>query len=90
MGRNGSGFDRQGDAHQVMGNWEIEQANKQNKRIVGVYAQGGKDAEIPTALEKYASSLWVGTPTALWPQLMELPNEFQMRMARHAKHLTTA
>lgn len=38
-------------------NWEVEQANKQNKRIVGVYAQGGKDAEIPTALEKYASSI---------------------------------
>jgi hypothetical protein len=38
-------------------NWEIEQANKQNKRIVGVYAQGGKDAEIPTALDKYASSI---------------------------------
>ncbi len=38
-------------------NWEIEQANKQNKRIVGVYAQGGKDAQIPTALEKYASSI---------------------------------
>ena len=38
-------------------NWEIEQANKQNKRIVGVYAHGGKDAEIPTALEKYASSI---------------------------------
>src|SRR5690242_604451 len=25
-------------------NWEIEQANKQNKRIVGVYVRGGTDA----------------------------------------------
>src|ERR1700677_1688950 len=37
--------------------WEIEQANKQGKRIVGVYAQGAKEADIPSALEKYASSI---------------------------------
>jgi hypothetical protein len=38
-------------------NWEIEQANELNKRIVGVYAQGAKECEIPPALEKYASSI---------------------------------
>lgn len=38
-------------------NWEIEQANKQGKRIVGVYVQGGKESDIPEALEKYASSI---------------------------------
>lgn len=38
-------------------NWEIEQANKQGKRIVGIYAQGGTEADVPTSLEKYASSI---------------------------------
>jgi hypothetical protein len=38
-------------------NWEIEQANKQGKRIVGVYAQGGTHADVPASLEKYASSI---------------------------------
>lgn len=38
-------------------NWEIEQANKQNKRIVGVYLRGGTDADIPPAFEKYGSAL---------------------------------
>jgi len=38
-------------------NWEIEQAQKLNKRIVGVYAQGAKESEIPPALEKYATSI---------------------------------
>jgi hypothetical protein len=28
-------------------NWEIEQAHKQGKRIVGVYEHGGTDAENP-------------------------------------------
>jgi hypothetical protein len=37
--------------------WEITQAAKQGKRIVGVYAQGGTDAEKPTALERYASAI---------------------------------
>lgn len=38
-------------------NWEIEQANKQGKRIVGVYVRGGTDADIPKAFEKYGSAL---------------------------------
>jgi hypothetical protein len=37
--------------------WEIEQANRQGKRIVGVYARGGTDADKPPALEQYASSI---------------------------------
>ncbi len=37
--------------------WEIEQANKQGKRIVGVYIRGGTDADKPLALEKYASAI---------------------------------
>jgi MTH538 TIR-like domain (DUF1863) len=38
-------------------NWEVEQANKQGKRIVGIYEQGGTEADVPPALEKYASSI---------------------------------
>ena len=41
-------------------NWEIEQANKQGKRIVGVYVRGGTEADLPPALTKYASSEVVG------------------------------
>ena len=38
-------------------NWEIEQANKQGKRIVGVYVHGSSDADKPEALERYASAI---------------------------------
>ncbi len=41
-------------------NWEIEQANKQGKRIVGVYVRGGTEADLPPALTKYATSEVVG------------------------------
>ncbi|MGH9455164.1 MAG: TIR domain-containing protein [Terriglobia bacterium] len=38
-------------------NWEIEYAAKQGKRIVGVYAHGENDCEIPEALDKYADDV---------------------------------
>ena len=38
-------------------NWEIEQAKRQGKRIVGVYAYGGTDSEKPQALELFASTI---------------------------------
>jgi hypothetical protein len=38
-------------------NWEIDQANRQGKRIVGVYVRGATDADKPPALEKYASAI---------------------------------
>lgn len=38
-------------------NWEIDQAHAQGKRIVGVFEQGGKDLDIPSSLEKYASAI---------------------------------
>lgn len=38
-------------------NWEIDQAHAQGKAIVGVFEQGGKDADIPKSLEKYASAI---------------------------------
>ena len=43
-------------------NWEIEYAQKQDKRIVGVWAYGEKDCEVPEALDKYADARvgWTG------------------------------
>jgi hypothetical protein len=38
-------------------NWEIEQASKLGKKIVGVYERGGTEADKPPALEKYATAI---------------------------------
>lgn len=38
-------------------NWEIEQANRLGKRIIGVYTRGGTQEDIPTAFEKYGADL---------------------------------
>jgi hypothetical protein len=38
-------------------NWEIDEANKQGKRIIGVFMQGAKDSDIPESLEKYGQGL---------------------------------
>jgi hypothetical protein len=41
-------------------NWEIEKASALGKRIVGVYVQGGTEADVPPALEDH------GTTTVNW------------------------
>ncbi len=43
-------------------NWEIEYAQKKNKRIVGVWAHGDKGCEVPQALTDYADAVvgWRG------------------------------
>ena len=43
-------------------NWEIENAFKEGKRIVGVWAWGEKGCELPEALKKYADAIvgWNG------------------------------
>lgn len=43
-------------------NWEIEYANRLGKRIVGVWAYGAKDCDVPEALELYADAVvgWQG------------------------------
>jgi hypothetical protein len=38
-------------------NWEIETANRLGKRIVGVYAHGGTENDIPPALDKYGDAI---------------------------------
>lgn len=44
-------------------NWEIEYAAKQGKRIVGIWAHGEKECELPSALEEHADALvgWSGS-----------------------------
>jgi hypothetical protein len=37
--------------------WEIGKANEQGKRIVGIFARGGTEADIPKNLEAYASAI---------------------------------
>lgn len=37
--------------------WEIKQALRQGKRIVGVYERGGTENDKPAALEDYASAI---------------------------------
>lgn len=48
------------DSHYV--NWEIEYAEKQNKRIIGVWAHGENGCEVPEALENYGDAIvgWTG------------------------------
>ena len=43
-------------------NWEIEYAAQQGKRIVGVWARGDRNCELPEALDDYADALagWNG------------------------------
>lgn len=42
--------------------WEIEYAQKQGKRIVGVWAHGEQGCEVPEGLDKYADAMvgWHG------------------------------
>jgi MTH538 TIR-like domain (DUF1863) len=37
--------------------WEIEYAEQEGKRIVGVYARGANECDVPAALEKYADDV---------------------------------
>lgn len=38
-------------------NWEIEEANRQGKRIVGVYTRGGTEADVPPSFEECGDAL---------------------------------
>jgi hypothetical protein len=58
-------------------NWEIEQAAKQGKRIVGVYAHGGTDAEKPDALEKYGSAIVAWNSASIVDAIEGKSNNFE-------------
>nr|GEW82230.1 hypothetical protein [Tanacetum cinerariifolium] len=57
-------------------NWEIDRANEQGKRIIGVYARGGTAADIPPSLEKYSSAI-VGWNTDSIMAAIDGKHEFQ-------------
>ena len=38
-------------------NWEIEYANSQGKRIVGVYVRGAQESDIPENLDRYGNAI---------------------------------
>ncbi len=57
-------------------NWEIDRANEQGKRIVGVYVRGGTEADAPSSLEKYASAI-VGWNTDKIMSAIDGENDFQ-------------
>lgn len=57
-------------------NWEIDKANEQGKRIVGVYLRGGTEADVPPSLEKYASAI-VGWNTDSIMSAIDGNNSFQ-------------
>jgi hypothetical protein len=58
-------------------NWEIEQAKKQNKRIVGIYVRGGTQADIPSALEDYANNIVAWNSDGIMAAIDGTANEFQ-------------
>lgn len=58
-------------------NWEIEEANRQGKRIVGVYVRGGTDADIPKSFEKYGSALVAWNSDGIMAAIDGTGNPFQ-------------
>lgn len=46
-------------------NWEIQEANRQNKKIIGVYERGGTEADIPPALETYSTGIYAWNAEAI-------------------------
>jgi hypothetical protein len=72
-------------------NWEIEQAKKQGKRIVGVYAYGGTDAEKPEALERYGSTIVAWNTDSIVDAIEGKHNRFENSdgTAREAVHPST-
>ena len=70
-------------------NWEINQAHRQGKTIVGVYVHGGTAADKPAALERYASSIVGWNAQSIMDAIDGNKNDFQnpdgtSRAAPHA------
>jgi hypothetical protein len=58
-------------------NWEIEQANRQGKRIVGVYLKGGTAANVPKALNDYGHALVKWNPKSIADAVEGRSNRFE-------------
>jgi antiphage defense system Thoeris ThsB-like protein len=73
--------------------WEINEAYRQNKRIVGVFARGGTDADKPVALEQYASSIVGWNSECIMDAIEGTDNPFELpdgtaRPPAHARQTT--
>jgi hypothetical protein len=58
-------------------NWEIEYAEKMGKRIVGVYAHGANECDVPEALEKYADDVRGWNSAGVVDAILGKTNEWQ-------------
>lgn len=59
-------------------NWEIEQAHKQGKRIVGVYTRGGTEADVPPSFEDYGDALVAWNSDSIMDALDGKQSAFQL------------
>jgi hypothetical protein len=73
-------------------NWEIEQANKQGKRIVGIFLRGGTDADKPAAFEKYGCALVGWSAQSIMAAIDGTANPFEAPdgSPRETKHTRVA
>jgi hypothetical protein len=58
--------------------WEINEAHRQGKRIVGVFVRGGTDAHTPAALEQYASSIVGWNSARIMDSIEGVDNPFEL------------
>ena len=58
-------------------NWEIEQAHKQGKRIVGVFTRGGTEADIPPSFEDCGDALVAWNSDSIMEALDGTQSPFQ-------------
>jgi hypothetical protein len=57
--------------------WEVEEANRLGKRIVGVYIRGATDADLPDALKKYGSAIVGWNTDSILSAIEGAENPFQ-------------
>ena len=58
-------------------NWEIEQANKQGKEIIGVFEKGGTEADVPPSLAKYGCERVAWNPDSIIAALEGTDSPFE-------------
>lgn len=58
-------------------NWEIDQAHRQGKRIVGIYERGGTEADVPENLEKYGAAIVAWNSDSIIQAIDGTDNTFQ-------------
>jgi hypothetical protein len=58
-------------------NWEIDQAHRQGKRIVGVFTQDGTQNNIPPSFEKYGVALAAWNTNSIINAIDGTDNSFQ-------------